>query len=197
MVYFLADIQVPRLSRSHEIRGGNSKPVKSIAWSCDGRRVATGTEMKGLRVWDATPRLGAVHAVSIEAGHSIPLPSSSKSPNPHNGHVAAVAWSPIDPTLLVSGCKGASGGGVVVVWDVSKPTAPLASFKITGDVLHVAFHPSGTHFAAVCPRSTRDEVFFFRRSDDGTWEQRSDVMMGGAGIDIGVEEVSFSMRMAS
>lgn len=185
-----ADFEVPVFKRSHEIRGGNTKAVRSIAWSCDGRRVATGTEMKGLRIWEAHPRSGSSHAVTIDPSSSSPLPSSSKTPSPHNGHVAALAWSPTDPKVLVSACKGASGGGVVVVWDVTKPTSPLASFKIGGDILHLAFHPSGHHFAAVCPRSIRDEVFFFRLKDNN-WEQRSDVMMGGAGIDIGVEEVSF------
>jgi hypothetical protein len=32
---------------------------------------------------------------------------------------AALAFSPVDPNLLVSGCRSASSGQVVVIWDVS------------------------------------------------------------------------------
>jgi len=36
-----------------EVKGGISKAGRSVAWSCDGKKVAVGTEFKGLRVWDA------------------------------------------------------------------------------------------------------------------------------------------------
>jgi len=44
--------QIPRFGRPVEIKGP-SRPVRSIAYSCDGKRVATGMEYKGIRVWDA------------------------------------------------------------------------------------------------------------------------------------------------
>jgi WD40 repeat protein len=40
------------------VRGGNTKSVRSIAFSCDGKKVATGTEYKGLRIWNATQPVG-------------------------------------------------------------------------------------------------------------------------------------------
>jgi THO complex subunit 3 len=175
-----------------------------MAWSYDGQRVATGTELKGVRVWPVTPSSSSgrgmyantpsPHAVTIESS-SIALPSRGVSP--HTGHVGTLAFSPAPDAahILVSGCKGAKGGSVIAVWDVRSPAGPLATFKIPGDVLHLAFHPSGSHFAAVCPRSIRDEVVFFRQTETG-WVQREDVMLGGLGIDVGVDEVSqTSFRM--
>lgn len=192
-------LQVPRFARAVEVRGGNTKPVKAIAWSCDGKRVATGTEEKGLRIWDAQ-HIGA-HAIKVDIASSFSLPSSSRTPSPHSSNVAALAWSPVDPNALVSGCKGVgSGGCAVAVWDVTNGAAPVATFKLPGDVLHVAFHPQGRHFAVVCPRATRDEVLFFwlqERDGNEVWEQRTDIIMGGAGIDTGAEEVSMQRLMVT
>lgn len=155
--------------------------------------MATGTEAAGLRVWEAQ-HIGT-HGIKVDSSSSHSLPSSSKTPSPHGHNIAALAWSPVDPKILVSGCKAAGNNmpGSIAVWDVTKGSAPLATFKIPGDVLHLAFHPGGRHFATVCPRQTRDEVLFFwlvGNDEDEHWEQRTDIMMGGAGIDIGVEEVS-------
>ncbi|ORX34436.1 WD40-repeat-containing domain protein [Kockovaella imperatae] len=176
------DLPVPRFGKPQLITGGVSKPVRSIAWSCDGKRLATGTEFKGLRIWETRTS----------------SPSSSR-PTPHNGHIASLAFSPVDPNILVSGCKSSSAGAVVAVWDLTSPKEAIATFNISGDVLHLAFHPSGQHFAVVCPRSNRDEVFFYHLTErDGTqvWAMREDIGMGGPGVDIGFEEIN-SLRFSN
>jgi len=80
------------------------------------------------------------------------------------------------------------------VADRTGPKEPIASFKITGDVLHVAFHPSGRHFAAVCPRNGYDEVSFYHQTDneDGklVWKERSDIALGESATQTAYEEVS-------
>jgi WD40 repeat protein len=48
------------------VRGGNTKSVRSIAFSCDGKKLATGTEYKGLRIWNATQPVGV--ALELEDG---------------------------------------------------------------------------------------------------------------------------------
>ena len=74
----LADSQTPKFGRPTEVRGAQ-RPVRSIAWSCDGRKVAVGTEMKGLRVYD-------VRSSGVE-GSGSSIPSGSRS-SPHNGHIS-------------------------------------------------------------------------------------------------------------
>jgi WD40 repeat protein len=49
------------------VRGGNTKSVRSIAFSCDGKKVATGTEYKGLRIWNATQPVSLALWTEIEA----------------------------------------------------------------------------------------------------------------------------------
>ncbi|WWD00423.1 hypothetical protein V866_007336 [Kwoniella sp. B9012] len=184
------DLQRPTFSRSHDVRGGNVKHVRSVAWSCDGRRIATGGEFKEILFWDTK--------LNIDARASTSLPSSSKT-TVHNGHVGSIAWSPVEPNILVSGDKGSSAGGVIAVWDITSPSSPLATFKIPGDVLHISFHPSGRHFAVVCPQRNRDEVFFYwLNTIDGVekWERREDIALGGALMDIGAEEIN-SLRFTN
>ncbi|KAL7418646.1 hypothetical protein Q5752_007105 [Cryptotrichosporon argae] len=187
---FLArDLAVPKFGRAIDVRGGNAKPIRSVAWSCDGKRIATGTEAKGLRIWDGK---------NPEASSSFALPHLSK-PSPHGSNISALAWSPVDPDVLVSGCKGGAGAGVLAVWDVTSDTAPVATFRPPGDILHITFHPSGRHFAVVCPRSTRDEVYFYwlvERNGKHVWAARDDVMIGGAGVDVGIEEIN-SLRFSN
>jgi hypothetical protein len=77
--------------------------------------------------------------------------------------------------------------------DMVEPKSPITSIKLPSDVLHISFHPSGAHFAVVCPRPSRDEVHFFHRTSvDGAeqWTKREDILIGGAGEDLGAEEVS-------
>ncbi|WWD22174.1 hypothetical protein CI109_106665 [Kwoniella shandongensis] len=185
------DLPRPTFGRSHDVRGGNVKHVRSVAWSCDGKKVATGGEYKELLVWDAK--------ANIESKASTSLPSLSSKPNPHNGHVGAIAWSPADPNILVSGDKGSSAGGTIAIWNLTSPSAPIATFRITGDVLHIAFHPSGRHFAVVCPMRSRDEVYFYWQTIvDGkeVWARREDIGLGGALGDIGSEEIN-SLRFTN
>lgn len=127
--------------------------------------------------------------------------------------VACLAWSPIDPNILLSGCKSSTTGSYVVVWDITsqsifnpskrhqaetvEPKTPIAALKLPADTLQISFHPNGAHFTVVCPRFPRDEVFFFHRiSVDGAdkWVQRKDIKIGGAGEDLGAEEVSLMIE---
>ncbi|ORY27104.1 WD40-repeat-containing domain protein [Naematelia encephala] len=181
--YHARELPTPRFARPVEVRG-SSRLVRAIAWSCDGKVVATGTENKGIRLWPAS--------TPFDVASSFTLPSSSK-PTPHNGHVASLQFSPNDPNVLISGCKASPAGGVIAIWDITSPNSPTQTFSIRGDVLHIAFHPSGRHFAVVCPRQSRDEVFFFWKVlQDGkyVWEMRDDIGMGGPHIDIGSEEIN-------
>jgi THO complex subunit 3 len=81
---------VPRFGRPQDVRGGNTKSIRSIAFSCDGRKVATGTEYKGLRIWNAAQPVSDLLLIELkkqmEASGSYSLPKVADS-SPHNGHV--------------------------------------------------------------------------------------------------------------
>ena len=134
---------------------------------------------------------------------------------PADQTAAALAFSPVEPNILVSGCRSSAAGPVVVIWDISsrypfspsfaspfllstdqiEPNAALKSFKTPGDILHITFHPSGNHFAVTCTITSRDEAFFFWRSDaTGEWTRRDDIGLGGSGGAVESEEVGYTSR---
>nr|ODN94924.1 hypothetical protein L204_04264 [Cryptococcus depauperatus CBS 7855] len=171
----------PAFSRPREIRG-LVKHVRTVAWSCDGRHCATGGEYKEVVVWDQ----------SLDYRAAASLPSANTS-SPHSHHVGAIAWSPSDPTILVTADKTFATGSVVAVWDITSASSPIAIFKTPGDVINLAFHPSGRHFAAVYPMKGRDVVDFFCLTQvlgKDTWLKRDDITLGGFTPEIGSEELN-------
>jgi len=85
---------------------GRSGYVDSVAWSPDGKRLATGSQDKSAKVWDATTG----EPVFTLSGHS--------------GIVLSVPWSP-DGDLLATGSADEAK-----VWDVARgrealPRRPL------------------------------------------------------------------------
>jgi WD40 repeat protein len=89
--------QVPRFGRPQDVKGGVTRPVRSVAWSCDGRKIATGTEVKGLRIWDAKDKAGRAvpwergavltSLIQVDSSSSFSLPSGGDKTTPHTGHV--------------------------------------------------------------------------------------------------------------
>ena len=114
-------------------------------------------------------------------------------------HIAALAFSPVDPNILLSGCKSSAAGSIVALWDLTSelffpvlvhlssltcrshlgPKKSIAFFQIPGDVLHLAWHPSGKQFAVVSPRDPDEVIFYHQIIKDGAeeWELRDDIGM--------------------
>jgi len=116
--------------------------VWSVAWSPDGKRIASGTGSAGsngpvnsgntLRVWDATT--GATLLTYIGQGDT---------------QTYALAWSP-DSTELASG----GDGKVVYVWDAATGKTLLAFHGHTDIIFGLAWSPDGAQIASASADGT-------------------------------------------
>jgi hypothetical protein len=103
---------------------GHAREVNSVAWSPDGRRLATGSSDCTAKMWDV-------------AGGRDPLNLQG-----HTGVVRSVAWSP-DGARLATG----SDDGTTKVWEVTGGRELLTLEGPTGQVHSVAWSPDGARLA--------------------------------------------------
>src|SRR2546422_7418253 len=75
---------------------GHSDKVFSVAWSPNGKYLASGSRDHTVRVWDTTTG----NCVLVYRGHE--------------SHVLSVAWSPAS-TRVASGCTD----GIIHIWDAA------------------------------------------------------------------------------
>jgi len=137
---------------------GHSGPVHSVAWSPDGKRLASASDDQTAKVWDTTTR----QAILTLKGHTRPVRSVAWSPEGgwlatasddhtakvwnaatgrvvltlkgHNDSVNSVAWSPDGRRLAT-----ASNDRTAKVWNVATGRAVLTLRGHTGAVNSVAW----------------------------------------------------------
>src|SRR5260370_38544222 len=95
---------------------GHSDRVLSVAWSPDGKRIATASTDRTVHVWDAATG----KSIFTHAGHA-------------SGPVNAVAWSP-DVKFIVS----AGDDKTVQIWDVASGNRIFKYREHTGFGIAVA-----------------------------------------------------------
>jgi WD40 repeat protein len=138
---------------------GHDKPVRSLVWSADGRRLAWADDGGTIRIWEAA------------AGKEIPpltyyVKSSRAVGQPRPAAPSTLAWCPDGTRLAVAG-----EDELVHIWDVDagKELAGLhghpATVAINQAVGAVAWSPDGKRLASASPDGT------FSLWDTATWKE--------------------------
>ena len=153
-------------SRPDFTYNGQSRGVFALAWSPDGRRIASGSDDTTIQVWEATDgshvftyhdgfqvyevdwspdgkRLASAGGNGVKVWDAVSLDIDgghiySYHGEGYYGQVYTVAWSP-DGTRLVAGNRGDK----MVVWDVASRKTLFTCTGYGGEVASVAWSPDG------------------------------------------------------
>jgi WD40 repeat protein len=145
---------------------GHTDAVRNLAWSPDGRRIATASHDGTARIWDAasgaTVMVLSGHADRVQAvawsPDAVRLATASRDQTVRiwdaptgktvaeltepTDHVRCVDWSP-DGRWLAAGCRDQ----IVRIWDADTFELTAACVGHAGHVRDVAFCPDGTRLA--------------------------------------------------
>lgn len=108
-------------SSSSTLRGSIS--VRALAWSIDGRRLASSSSDRVIRIW--TPERSVDYRATSEL-------------RGHTDAVEQLVWNPVHPESLAS----AAGDKTVKFWDIRTASASN-SITTSGPNINIAFHPEG------------------------------------------------------
>jgi WD40 repeat protein len=116
---------------------GHSPLVQALAWSPNGKYIASGAQDKTVQVWNAAT------GENIFTYHG------------HFSQINAVAWSPDSKRIASGGGNGLNQDYTVQVWDATTGTNALTYRGSSTDILALAWSPNGTRIASTSDRDVQ------------------------------------------
>ncbi|CCA75322.1 related to THO complex subunit 3 [Serendipita indica DSM 11827] len=139
--------QMPRIVQVTP-HGVQRKTVQWVAWSCDGKRLASCGYEKSVRLWNPEKSTEVRSTASLSGGHT--------------EHIDQVAWSPVHKDLL---CSSSSGDRRVCFWD-ARQSKVIQNIRLDGSPWQIAYSPDGKSLLTVGNDGGRT-FCLFQHSKDG------------------------------
>ncbi|KAK7791821.1 hypothetical protein R5R35_001242 [Gryllus longicercus] len=147
----------PRKGRQHHLLNSSRKTITSVAFSADGRYLATGEcgHLPSVRVWDLAPS-------AAEPGSPATAPAAQQVAEfaGHKYGINCVAFSPSHKYVV---SVGSQHDMIVNVWDW-RANIKVASNKVSTKVKAVSFAESGNYFVTVGNRHVKFWYLEYSRS---------------------------------
>ena len=139
------------------VQTGHSSPVWSVAFSPDGKQIASGSEDNSIKLWNSETG----QEIRTFSGHFDSVFSVSFSPD--GKQLAVVIDDPKDPSIWVHSLSGA---------------APPRRLTFGGSSFSPVWSPDGQYLAFAGTRNGREGVFRQRADGSGTEEQLASAEAG-------------------
>ncbi|SPC62597.1 related to THO complex subunit 3 [Ustilago sp. UG-2017b] len=125
-------ITLPNFSslKTKDLRSGHRSSVRGLGWSIDGRKLATCSSDRTIRIW--VPERSIDHRASTEI-------------RGHTDSVDQLIWHPTNPELVAT----ASGDKSVRIWDtrLNSTTETAMVVATPGANINLTYHPTGNYIA--------------------------------------------------
>lgn len=106
---------------------GHKKKVHSVAWNCEGKKLASGSVDQTVRIWPVESTVNKMREVELRG---------------HTGGVDNVAWDPLHPEILTS----VSSDKSVRLWDARSGRCEQQAL-LKGENINVAYRPDAVEIA--------------------------------------------------
>ncbi|KAJ3020855.1 hypothetical protein HKX48_000085 [Thoreauomyces humboldtii] len=144
----MSSLNYPRLkaqfaaAQTKELKAHKQK-VLTVGWSCDGKKLGSGSADQTARVWTNVERTSAKDALELKS---------------HTGDVDQLCWDPTHPERLATASLDSS----IIMWDLraadkTKSAPFIRKVQTTGENINLCWSPDGRNIAV----GDKDDVVAF------------------------------------
>jgi WD40 repeat protein len=140
--------------KTKEFEKGHREGVFCAALSPDGKRLATGSSDRLIKIWDFTTAQVITEAINPQLGSNSKVPGVTTPPASHPGWIYGLRFT-ADGQRLISAGNAAHNHGYLAIWNASDAHLIHGLDWPGGAIYGIALSPDGDRLALACGNSSR------------------------------------------